>query len=257
VRVDDDTGATDAMIPGIAVDSSGNAYAVWQDNRNGDADVYFSYRPSGGAWQPNVRIDDATESTDADYASIAVDSSGTAYAVWRDNRNGNYDIYFSCCLSGSSWQPNVRVDDATGATDACRPRIAVDSSGSAYGVWYDIRNGNWDIYSSNCPSGGAWQSNVRVDDATGSTDAYNPSIAVDPLGNAYAIWYDYRYGNWDIYFSYCPSAGLWQANIRVDDATGSTDAGTPSIAVDSSGNAYAVWMDLRNGNYDIYFSLYQ
>ena len=49
----------------------------------------------------------------------------------------------------------------------------------------------------------------------------------------------------------------WQPNMRVDVATGTTDVGSPCIAVDLLENAYAIWMDLRNGNYDIYFSLYK
>ena len=39
--------------PVIGVDAAGNAYAAWTDTRNGDSDVYFAYRPAGGAWGAN------------------------------------------------------------------------------------------------------------------------------------------------------------------------------------------------------------
>jgi hypothetical protein len=38
------------------------------------------------------------------------------------------------------------------------------------------------------------------DDGTGEHQN-NPAIAVDPCGNAYGVWEDYRNDNWDIYFS--------------------------------------------------------
>jgi hypothetical protein len=253
VRVDDASGSTESRWPSIAVDLSGNAYVVWYDNRNGNNDVYFSYRPAGGSWQANVRVDDAPDSTNVETPSIAVAPSGNAYVVWSDSRNGNYDIYFSYRPAGGSWQTNVRVDNAHGSTMAWHPSIAVDSSGNAYAVWQDYRNGN-DIYFSYRPAGGSWQANARVNNASGSIGASHPSIAVDLSGNAYAMWSDDRNGNNDVYFSYRPVGGSWQANQRVDDAPGLTGAYVPSIAVNPSGSAYAVWQDYRNGNDDIYYS---
>jgi len=56
-RVNDDSGTALQDRPDIAVDSAGNAYAVWRDLRNGtyngqwDLDIYFSYRPAGGKWR--------------------------------------------------------------------------------------------------------------------------------------------------------------------------------------------------------------
>jgi hypothetical protein len=128
------------------VDSSGNAYAVWNDSRNVNTDVYFSYRPAGGSWQADERVDDASSTTTVLYRSIAVDSSGNAYAVWIDERSGNWDTYFSYRPAGGSWQANGRVDDAPGATDTYSPAVAVDPAGNAYAVWEDYRNGNEDIY---------------------------------------------------------------------------------------------------------------
>jgi len=259
VRVDDAPGSTDAWNPSVALDSSGNAYAVWRDNRNGDWDIYFSYRPSGGSWQANVRVDDASGSSDASSPSISLDSSGNAYVVWGDERNGNEDIYFSYRPSGGSWQANVRVDDASGSSDASSPSIALDSSGNAYAVWRDNRNGggSLDIYFSHRPSGGSWQANMRVDDTSGSQTADYPRIALDSSENAYVIWRDNRNGAYDVYFSYRPSGGSWQTNIKVDDVPmGSGYPWYPSIAVDSSGNAYAVWdEDRATGTNDIYFSI--
>jgi hypothetical protein len=43
-RVNDDAGTASHAGPKIAVGPKGNAYAIWMDFRNGDYDIYFTYR---------------------------------------------------------------------------------------------------------------------------------------------------------------------------------------------------------------------
>ena len=256
-RVDDDATGEDQRQPSIAVDPNGNAYAVWQDERSGtDWDIYFSYRPAGGDWQTNDRVDDDATGEDQRQPSIAVDPNGNAYAVWQDERSGtDWDIYFSYRPAGGDWQTNAPVDDDAGTADQKQPSIAVDPNGNAYAVWGDGRNGIDDIYFSYRPAGGSWGANDRVDDDGTGRGQGQPSIAVDPNGNAYAVWGDFRSGtDHDIYFSYRPAGGEWQTNAQVDDDATGADQRWPSIAVDPCGTAYAVWWDWRNGNDDIYFS---
>jgi len=53
------------------------------------------------------------------------------------------------------------------------------------------------------PSDAPWSANVKVNDDVGTAYQELPDIAVDPSGNAYAAWTDYRNGNEpDIYFSH-------------------------------------------------------
>jgi len=257
VRVDDDAGTAGQYSPDIAVDSSRNAYAVWEDWRNGDSDIYFSYRPVGGSWGANVKVNDDPGTTPQENPAIAVDSSGNAYAVWRDSRNDIFDIYFSYRPAGGSWGVNVKVNDDPGTADPYQPAIGVDSAGNAYAVWEDWRNGTDDIYFSYRPAGGSWGVNVRVDDDPGTASQFEPAIAVGPSGNAYAVWTDWRTPPYPaIYFSYRPAGGGWGANVEVNDDPGTGPQRYPAIAVDPSGNAYAVWTEGRPPllDPDIYFS---
>ena len=89
------------------------------------------------------------------------------------------------------WNPNVRVTDDAGTAWQGYPSIAVDSSGNAYALWTDEReDGTEHIYFSHRPVGGPWGANVRVDDDVGAASVYidSGSIAVDPTGNAHAVW---------------------------------------------------------------------
>jgi len=57
-RVTDNTAAVKDF-PDVAVDSANTAYAVWQDSRNGNADIFFSSFTNGGsAWAANEKISD-------------------------------------------------------------------------------------------------------------------------------------------------------------------------------------------------------
>ncbi len=49
---------TDQGSPDIAIDAAQNLYAVWSRSRDGGSDGYFAYRPNGGAWGANVRVND-------------------------------------------------------------------------------------------------------------------------------------------------------------------------------------------------------
>jgi len=256
VRVNDDVSNRAQSYPAIAVDAAGNAYAVWQDYRDGDDNIYFSYRPAGGQWQPNIKVNDDAGTASQWAPAIAIDAAGNAYAVWDDKRGGTVvNVYASYRPAGGHWQPNVKVNDGSAAWQQCMPAIAADRWGNAYAVWQDSRSGtnNPDIYFSYRPAGGNWQPNVKISDDPGITRQEFPAIVVDNNGTAYAVWQDYRNGNYDIYFSYRPAGGMWQANQNVSyDSTKAQNY--PALAVDADGTVYVIWHDYRNNNLDIYFS---
>ena len=255
--------AKDQQRPNIAVDAAGNAFAVWEEKEAGKWVLFYSRKPAGGNWGPKEKINDNVIGLPSS-ARIAVHTDGDVYVIWNDTRDGDSNIYFSKRTNGTGvWSTNVKVNDDAGAAYQGGPSIAVDNSGNAYAVWQDNREGNGDIYFSKRTNGtGAWSDNVKVNDDTGNAGQGNPSIAVDTFGTAYAVWQDGRdgvsndYGN--IYSSRRNNGnGIWSTNIRVNDDAGIEYQSHPSIAVDTSGNAYAAWVDCRNSApapCDIYFS---
>lgn len=257
-RVNDDIGIAEQSYPAIAVDPDGNAYAVWIDDRSGKQDIYFAYRPVGGTWGANTRINDGVGTTDnviynVYEPAIAVDATGSAYVVWVDSRNGHGDIYFAHQPSGGAWGSNERVNDDVGTAYQGGPDIALDANGTATVVWVDMRNGSGnEIFAACRPAGGQWSSNVRVSDDPDPVTKGQPAIAVDAAGNAYAAWYDFRNNIGDIYFSYRPAGGQWSANTPLDSDFYPFQ-GSPDIAVDAAGNAYVIWQQRENGE-DIFFA---
>ena len=109
VTVNDDS-AIGPWASSIAVDPHGNAFAVWEDVRDGNWRVYFSYRAAGGSWGPSSRVDnDDVVALRRRSPAIAVDGKGNAYAVWVDEYTGTEaaDVYFASRASGGDWTPSV------------------------------------------------------------------------------------------------------------------------------------------------------
>jgi len=80
-----------AYTPSLSV-SGTVVHVVWEDNRDGNKEVYYKRSTNGGAsWGEDTRL--TNNSADSYNPSVAV--SGTVVnVVWEDNRDGNSDIYY-------------------------------------------------------------------------------------------------------------------------------------------------------------------
>ena len=271
-KANDDAGTADQWNPSIAMDGSGNFVIVWSDGRNGNYDIYYqSYDTIGAAQGVNTKVNNDAGTAWQSYPSIAVDSSRNFVIVWVDYRNGNNnddnsDIYYQRYnSSGIAQGVNTKANDDAGAGEQGNPSIEMDSSGNFVIVWDDYRNGNSDIfYQCYNASGAAQGVNTKANDDAGTAGQYSPSIALDSSGNFVIVWADYRNSNndsnFDIYYQRYNSIGIAQGvNTKANDDAGTEWQGSPSIAMDGSGNFVIVWEDERNGGYtnsDIYYQRY-
>jgi len=263
VRVDDTgVGTSNQRYPAMAVNSSGEIYIAWWDRREGaDSDLYFARSlDEGVSFGTNIRLDDTGSGTSSQGSvDLAVGNDGTIYAAWLDNRNGNQHIWTANSTNeGQSFGTN-RVIYALGSQ--AEPSIAMSDDGIIYVVWQDATSGNNDIVLSKSTNRGyTFTVPIRVDDTgSGTTEQSAPKVAVATNGDVYVAWYDYRNGNYDIYFAKSIDDGAsFGANVRVDDTGSNLFAQMgPSIAVHGNGNIYVAWYDARNGatNWDIYYAV--
>ncbi len=233
--------------PDVAMDASGNAYAIWEDLRNGNSDVYFAYCPAGGAWGTSVRVNDDDGLAEQRQPALAVDDTGIVYAVWADWRDGGPAVYFALRPALGVWSANVRVSATCVGTDIIwpRPDIGVDASGCAQATWAVGREGNpptSNVMSARRSAAGQWSPVTRVNDVLDC--AFEPVIAVDGSGNATTLWL--QSGNSDtIRSSFCPAGGDWEPSNLVSDSPVDESPQNPALAVDGDGNAYAMWGELR------------
>ncbi|NLF13385.1 MAG: hypothetical protein GX597_16495, partial [Anaerolineaceae bacterium] len=180
--------------PDLAYDpGSGRLYAVWQDHRSGDYDIYFSSSTDGGqnwlASDKQVSLD-PPNSPDADQLnpSIAVAPSGNIYVVWQDKRNGNDDIYIARSQDGgANWGTNYFVTDdpQMRSQNQVNPSVALQDGWSGedviYVAWEDWRVPDHpEIYVAQSLDGGVtFGLDVPVDIPTAGTSyRVEPSLEV-------------------------------------------------------------------------------
>jgi len=202
VKVNDDAGNTDQTNPSIAIDTSGNFIIIWQDNRNGNWDIYAQrYLCDGTPLDSNIMLVDTVVITYARRPSISSDENGNFIIAWNDNRNGNYDIWARRYLSDCSPLGNIfQVNDDSGTANQFTPCVSADGDGKFIITWNDMRNGNHDVYAQRYMSNGQpIGNNYRITN-TEDMRQMRPSVILDN-DRIYSAWQDNRGGQtgWDIW----------------------------------------------------------
>ena len=257
---DDPIGTNDQVVPAVAQNPAGNFIITWQDERNGNYDIYAQrYNSAGITLGSNFKVNDDTGTAGQFYPDIAVCGAGDFIITWYDQRNGNYDIYVQRYdPSGTLLGSNYKVNDDTGSASQALPAIGSDSEGNFVIIWQDYRNGHWDVYAQRYNSSGTpLDANSKVNDDAGTTVQAAPDIAMDGSGNFVITWHDDRDGSFDVYAQRYNSAGTpLSSNFKVNDDAGTADQGHPAISVNGSGNFILTWHDGRDDNDDVYVQRY-
>ena len=174
---------------------------------------------------------------------IALDSQGHVHVAWSDDTPGNAEIYYKKSTDGgATWTKAKRITWTSGGSYC--PTLAVDSSDNPYVAWKDDTPGNVEIYCKrSTDGGGAWTNSKRLTFNTGGS--YDPALAVDSFGNIHIAWSDATPGNCEVYYKKSEDGGdTWSKSRRL---TWTAEwSGNLTLAVDSSGNPYAVWYGLSS-----------
>jgi len=235
-----ETGTGYASNPQIAVDSSGNAVAVW-DQSDGTRDNIWANRYVSGTGWGTAELIETDNKGHAYYPQIAVDDSGNAVAVWYQSDGTIKSIWANTYTDGTGWgtaEP-IETDDAG---NAFFPQVATNSKGMGIAVWYQADGAGHDDIWANCYiAGKGWDTAECID--TGTGDAQNPRVAVDENGNAVVVWQQSD-GTRDSVWAKRYFGGTWGTAelIEANDARFDYD---PRIAAYGNGNAVAVWLRCR------------
>jgi hypothetical protein len=169
--------------PRLTSDGFGGAWVVWKDQRDDLAgDLRCSHVLANGSFAPGFTSAGRELCTAPGVqaeADVAGDGAGGFYAVWRDERSGNADIYAQHVLSNGTlpagWPVNGRaLTTATGTQE--QPAIASISAGRAVIAWRDGRSSPARIYATavvdagttDTPAPGAGALRIAVAGAAGN-----------------------------------------------------------------------------------------
>jgi PKD domain len=230
-----------ASEPQVAFDSQGDAFAVWQRSNGSNEIIQAASRPAGGSWQAPVDVSEAGENA-AD-PQLAIDPQGNALALWRHSNGSNFVIQAASRPASGSWQ--TPVDLSQEGESAFQPQVAFDSQGDALAVWVRSNGSVYIVQAAIRPAGGSWQTPEDLSEAGQNAEA--PQIAVDPQGDALAVWERSNGSVKIIQSAIRPAGGSWQAPNDLSE--GGEEAYNPQVALDPQGDALAVWERFDGSNY--------
>lgn len=150
----------------------------------------------------------------------------------------------------AQWQPDVRLTNDPAISFTPFNYKAVATSGNAvHVVWYDERDGNFEVYYKRSPDEGvSWGADTRLTIDPGTS--WFASVTASGA-DVHVIWMDDRDGNFEIYYKQSADGGLsWGTDTRLTNDTAHTQF--PSVSVSGS-TVNVIWQDSRDGNTEIYY----
>lgn len=219
--------------PQIAINNSGDAVAIWVQNNGTTNSIWANIYISGTGWTGAALVE--TDTQNASFPQVVMDNSSNATAVWIQNDGIWNSVYSSRYITGTTWAARTLIETTGG--DVYNPQIAIDGSGNVMAVW--VQDPSPSIYATRYISAtAAWSAPVEID--AGAYGAFAPQIAMNNSGDAVAVWMQINangpcraYANTYISGTNWAGAQLISDNIEVV-----TD---PEIAINASGNAFAIW----------------
>ncbi len=224
-----------ASDPHIAVDTAGDAIAVWTRYNGSNGVVQAAVKPAGEPWGTTTTVSEAGQ--EASEPQVAVDAAGDASAVWTRYNGfyggqGNYVVQDAVKPAGEPWGEPATLSEES-QDEGLEPRLAVDAAGDATAVWKRFIYGCCRLVQAAVkPVGEPWGTTTTLE-AGG-----DPRVGVDAAGDATAVWTGY-YGPGDVVRAAVKPAGEpWgtTATISEDEVLFG-----PEVTVNAAGEATAVW----------------
>jgi hypothetical protein len=195
----------------------------------------------------DFRVNDDTVGGTNYTPDVAILESGEEVIVWRDDRNGEPNIYGQAYdNTGAPVDTNFKV--STNNLDAFELNPAIASFGDSVVVSWEYGYRQW-LLSDGSREG--------ITFYLGSGNMYRPDVAVNDSG-VFVVWDNYATGRgYDVFVKRFNFNGdSIGPRITINDDITSQTQRNPCLAKDNDGNFVVVWEDYRSGSsYDIYGQL--
>lgn len=201
-----------------------------------------------GTWSQPVLVE-INNAGSASSPRVAVDANGNAIVVWAQSDGARLNIWSNRFTSGEGWG-EAQLIETDDAGDANEPEVAVDANGNAIAVWEQFDGIRVNVWANRFTPAEGWGDArpIEIDDAGDSFDA---AVAVDPDGNAIAVWVATHAGRADIVANrFVPTEG-WGA-VELIEMDNAGDAYEPDAAIGPNGDAIAVWTQSDGAHYNIW-----
>ena len=228
-----------AAEPQLAMNRAGNAMAIWYQYDGSLCNISANRYEVGSGWGTADLI--VTNSLGLiQHPRVVIDDSGNAIAVWPQYHGMQFSIFVDRYVVGAGWG-TVGLVETDDLHDAISPTVAVDGEGNAFALWVQENSTNTSIWASRYVVGIGWGASELIE-TNDSGYAGEPQIATDPAGNAIAVWpHNYDVSSNSTIWTNRYVAGSGWGVAEMVEADDSLSASSPQVAVDTAGNAIAVW----------------
>lgn len=250
--------------PDLAYDSSNNRFlAVWQDQRNGNADIYGRLiNGNGTVYGDSDFLIHTTQSTNQTSPNVAYDSTNSRFlVVWTDRRDGESDVYGRLVNADGTLFGTEDILMHLDISTQSSPSVAFDSTNNRFlVVWGDTRDDPvGDVYGrlvnadGTLYGGNGTEFKININNVQTQS---SPAVAFNSNNNRFLVaWNDWRWGSsWDVYSRMVNADGsLYGVSDTMLNSVTSGHQSEPKITFDSVNNRFlTVWMDYRSGLSKIY-----
>ncbi|OGY51040.1 MAG: hypothetical protein A2951_01345 [Candidatus Buchananbacteria bacterium RIFCSPLOWO2_01_FULL_56_15] len=230
--------------PALAVDPTGTSYLVWEDDRDGNWEIYFRRVDKYGIPETGeIRV--TNTAGNSRYPDIDVDDDQNSRIVWQED-----SAVVFCVLDPSG---NKVLPDTTVASGNCsNPAIALRPDGTAHLVWEKTIITSYRVYFNQLdPSGNKLGNDIPISDRDiiGIVPKA-PDIDLDPLYNSYIVWRDH----------YNFASGIYYCRVNADRSIytnfpiiNQDQARSPRVNISGSNYLNIVYQDSQMAGEEIYY----
>lgn len=229
--------------PDIAVDSNGNAIAIWDE----DSQIWARrFDAALGAWETSATNLSVTY---VPHRRIVVDGSNIFTFLWVENSTV-YARRFNA--TPNTWDASIRIGhDPAVLPGASDPQVDVNNAGNVFVVWqqgttlpdnttrYSIDSSSFD------PVTNTWSAPATL--TASASLVQSPRVAVDNAGNAMAAWLQTGTTGSSLQTArFAATGSTWSAPMLTDQ-TGTGTIASIVLGMDGNGNAEVIWLDPATG----------
>ena len=161
--------------PQLAMDTQGDAVAIWERNNGTEQIIQAASRPAGGVWQPAANLSEGGHS--ASFPQVAIDSKGDAVGVWNRYNGANEVIQGASRPASGGWQGPVNLSEP--GQNTYQPDVSMDAQGDAVAVWERGANPSWTVQAAGYDAAGPLLNGLSI--PTSGTAGQPVSFSVSPF----------------------------------------------------------------------------
>jgi hypothetical protein len=231
--------------------NGGDAIAVWQNWDGEQGNIWANRFVSGTGWGTATFVGIGQRTVAS--PKVAMDESGNAIVVWEGTQ---FNVWANRFMPASGWGTATLIE--TGSGNALDPQLAMDSRGNAIVVWQQLDDTGWNVWANYFAPETGWGTATLAGMAGETFNNLRPRVAMDGRGNAIVVWGDQRDGIWQrIYANRYVSGTGWGTGDMIESVGPETGgARQADVAMDESGNAIAVWMQVEGTTINVYANRY-